>query len=254
MDSPQINESANYLCGALIDWSTPEIVNNKTRQGDYSINNPFDKIELEAANMSPFDLIPDQITLRKEPPCENMLSPLGESEYRKIQSSMLLTDIDHIANNSEQNYKEQVKDGTVVRGQSKDIMENDKGNNISIVENKLIENHETKTEDVSISDHNTVDIEQISLCTEEEKEQIREETRRRIEVLIEKAKKEYKENYSRKSLLCTTLKSSDSSLNETKNVFNKGFIQDKFSSNSNGLNNTSSGKTYVSSKNQTLEN
>jgi len=98
-----------------------------------------------------------------------------------------------------------------------------------------------------------VNIEQIPFCTEEEKSQIREQTQQRIQMLIEKAKKEYKEKYSQKPLLYTTFKSSEWNLNKTENVLNKGFIQDKIDSNSNSLNNTGSTKTYASNKNQTFD-
>jgi len=121
MNSSQANGSIDHSDGALIDWSTPEIVNNKTYNGDY-INNPFDKMELEAANMGPFDLVPIQIPLRKEPPCENMLSPSWEPEFMQIGRSLSFTDVDGIANDLKQNYKELLKDlkDDIVRNQSKD--------------------------------------------------------------------------------------------------------------------------------------
>lgn len=245
MNSPQTKELADN--SALIDWSSPEVGIIKSTNENY-INNPFDQMELEAANMCPFDLISP---LAKGPLCENKLS----SEFTIIQNSFSLTTIDCIADNLKLNYEEQVTDD-IVRDHSKnddaiisnnrEIVDQSIENHVTIVENKLIENQESKIEDILKLDHNMADVEQISLCTEEEKKQIREETRQRIEMLIEKAKNEYKAKYSQEPLLSTTFKSLESSFNEIENVFNKGFIRDTFNSNSNSLNNNSSSKIYVS--------
>jgi len=237
---------------ALIDWSTPEMVKNKTYDGN-CINNPFDILELQAANMDPFDLVPKQTPFKEDPPCGNILSPLWDSNVsRRIQKSVSLTDIHGVAKLLEQNYIDHDKDDCV-KNQSKDncvtsesvstnIIEHSKENVlVQACENK-IENQESPIELVLVPGQNEVDIEKNSYCNEQEKKQIREQTRQRIEILIEKGKKNYEECYSRKSLFCTPKRSNtESNLNSS--VLNRGFIG-SFNINSNIAN-----KTPVSNKN-----
>jgi len=245
------NESVDCSM-ALIDWSTPEMVKNKTYDGN-CINNPFDILELQAANMDPFDLVPEQTPVRGDPPCGNILSPLWESKVnRRIHKSVSLTDIHGVVKLLEQNYIEHSQDN-FVKNQSKDdyaITEcvNTKTIDQSIENNILVHIGENKIENqepVLVPDQNNetnVDIEKNSYCNEQEKKQIREHTRQRIENLIEKEKK----NYSRKSLFCTPKRSNTESnliKNLNSSVLNRGFIG-SFNINSNSIS-----KTPVSNKN-----
>jgi len=241
----------------LINWSTPEMVKNQSFDGNY-INNPFDILELQASNMDPFDLVPEQTPLRTDPPCGIILSPLWDSKVSGIRKSMSLTDIYGVARLLEQNYIKHDKDDVVV-DQPKDdcatsrcvkdeIIDQSIENNVSvhIGENK-IENQEPSKELVSLRDQNEVYIEKNSYCNEQEKEEIRVQTRKRIEMLIEKGKKNYTDNLSRKSLFCTPQRSNtDSNLNKTINasVLNRGFIGSL-----NNINYNTSSKTPVSKEN-----
>lgn len=252
MESCEASELANCSMDALIDWSTPETVKHKTYD-ENCINNPFDVLELQAANMDPFDLVPNQTPLRGDPPCANILSPLWESKSgRLIKRSVSLTDIHGVARLLEQNYVEHNKDD-FIKNQLKDdcataeCLSTSKKNDQSIENNVSVHigENKTKNEELSIkldllSDQNKIDLENISYCNEQEKKQIREETRQRIEMLIEKGKKNYEENYSRKSLYCTPQRSNtESNLNKNINssVLNKGFIG-SFNMNSNSFNKT----------------
>lgn len=255
------NESADRSMEALIDWSTPEVVKNKTYDGN-CINNPFDILELQAANMDPFDLVfkqtQGQTPLRGDPPCGNILSPLWESKVsRRIHKSVSLTDIHGVVKLLEQNYIEHDKDDLVMN-QSKDDYATPKcvstkttdqslKNNVlvNLGENN-IENQQPLIKSVLVPEQNEVDIEKNSYCNEQEKKQIREQTRQRIEILIEKEKKNYEECYSRKSLFCTPKRSNTESnliKNLNSSVLNRGFIG-SFNINSNSIN-----KTPVSNKN-----
>lgn len=245
------NESVNCSMEALIDWSTPEVVKNKSYIGNY-INNPFDILELQAANMDPFDLVPEQTPLRGDPPCGNILSPLWESKVnRRIQKSVSLTDIHGVAKLLEKNYMDQDKDD-FVKNQSKDdcattecvsttISDQSIDNNVLVhIGENQTENQEPSIKLVFVPDQNEVDIEKNSYCNEQEKKQIREQTRQRIGILIEKEKKNYEECYSRKSLFCTPKRSNtESNLNKYLNssVLNRGFIG-SFNLNSNSINKT----------------
>jgi len=250
------NESVDCSM-ALIDWSTPEMVKNKTYDGN-CINNPFDILELQAANMDPFDLVPKQTPLRGDPPCGNILSPLWESKVsRRIHKSVSLTDIHGVVKLLEQNYIEHDQDD-FVKNQSKDdyatpecvstkTIDQSIENNVLVhIGENNIENQEPPNKLVLAPDQNEVDIEKNSYCNEQEKKQIREQTRQRIENLIEKEKKNYEESYSRKSLFCTPKRSNTESnliKNLNSSVLNRGFIG-SFNINSNSIN-----KTPVSNKN-----
>jgi len=253
------NESVDCSMEALIDWSTPEMVKNKTYDGN-CINNPFDILELQAANMDPFDLVlkqtQGQTPLRGDPPCGNILSPLWESTVsRRIHKSVSLTDIHGVVKLLEQNYMEHDQDD-FVKNQSKDdyatpecvstkTIEQSIENNVLVhIGENNIENQEPSIK--LVPDQNEVDIEKNSYCNEQEKKQIREQTRQRIESLIEKEKKNYEECYSRKSLFCTPARSNTESnliKNLNSSVLNRGFIG-SFNLNSNSIN-----KTPVSNKN-----
>jgi len=255
------NESADCSMEPLIDWSTPEVVKNKTYDGN-CINNPFDILELQAANMDPFDLVlkqtQEQTPLRGDPPCGNILSPLWESNVsRRIHKSVSLTDIHGVVKLLEQNYIEHEQDD-LMKNQSKDDYAtpecvSTKTTNQSLENNVLvnlgennIENQKPPIKSVLVPEQNEVDIEKNSYCNEQEKKQIREQTRQRIEVLIEKEKKNYEECYSRKSLFCTPKRSNTESnliKNINSSVLNRGFIG-SFNINSNSIN-----KTPVSNKN-----
>ncbi|XP_015366422.1 PREDICTED: uncharacterized protein LOC107163482 isoform X2 [Diuraphis noxia] len=238
------NESVNCSMEALIDWSTPEIVKNKTYDGN-CINNPFDILELQAANMDPFDIVPKQTPLKEDPPCGNILSPMWDSNVsRRIQKSVSLTDIHGVAKLLEQNYIDHDKDDCV-KNQSKDDCVTSKCVSTNVIEqskkNVLVHLGENKIENQEspiklVPGQNEVDIEKNSYCNEQEKKQIREQTRQRIEILIEKGKKNYEECYSRKSLFCTPKRSNtESNLNSS--VLNRGFIG-SFNINSNTVNKT----------------
>ncbi|XP_025201421.1 protein PF14_0175-like [Melanaphis sacchari] len=253
MESHEASQLVNCSMDALIDWSTPETVKHKTYD-ENCINNPFDILELQAANMDPFDLVPKQTPLRGDPPCGNILSPLWESKVnRRIKKSVSLTDIHGVAKLLEQNYIEHNTDG-FIKNQSKDdcaiaeristskMIDQSIENNILVHKGeKKIENEELSNKLGLLSDQIEIDIEKNSYCNEQEKKQIREQTRQRIEMLIEKEKKIYEENYSRRSLFCTPQRSNtESNLNKNINssVLNRGFIG-SFNINSNSFNKTS---------------
>ncbi|XP_026805636.1 uncharacterized protein LOC113548774 [Rhopalosiphum maidis] len=248
MESGEANELVNSSMDALIDWSTPEIVKHKTHD-ENCINNPFDILELQAANMDPFDLVPKQTPIRIDPPCGNILSPLWESKTSRIKKSISLTDIHGVAKLLEQNYIEHNNDD-FIKNQSIDdyataecvstskIVDQTIENNVS--SEKKMENKEVSIKLNLLSDQNEVEIEKNSYCNEQEKKQIREQTRQRIEMLIEKGKKNYEENYSRKSLFCTPQRcNTESNLNKNINssFLNRGFIG-SFNINSNSFNKT----------------
>lgn len=241
MNSTQTNESANNSVKSLIEWSSPEFVKDKTYDGSF-FNNPFDVLELKAANMDPFDLVPNQTPYRIEPPCSNMLSPLWDPKNRQIQKSVSLTNLDGVAKVLQQNYIENVEANP--KDQSKDVdspcMDCVDKEIIDGLENNCVplsvdltkeeNNKEKKNELVSTPDYNEGNVDNL-LCNEEEKKQLREQTRQRIEMLIERGKQVYEEKCSRKSLFCTPQRKS-LSLNKTESLFNKGFINNDSSKNS----------------------
>lgn len=229
MDSLKSNELVDV---SLIEWRTPELAKNKTNEENCA-NNPFDIMELKAAAMDPFDLAPWQTPSKRDPPCGNILSPLFELTFKHRQKSVSLTDINGVAKILEKNSLEEKKD---------EIIESQlKNNATSFLEkeiyNQQVENvpahevinklkiHEENIELVSIQDSKETDIEKNSVCNEEEKKIIREQTRQHINMLIEKGKQKYEVEHSHKSLFCTPQRNVESSLNKTENIFNKGFIR-----------------------------
>lgn len=241
MDSTETNFSADYSAEALIDWKTPEILKNTIyeREIDYD-NNPFDKVALKAENMDPFDLVSIETT--ENLPCDNKLSPLLKFRQTK-KKNVSLTDIGAIPNFLEQTYPEQVIEDIVKNKLKTDditvcvnekVVDQSKENILIQIDENKIENQDPNYELISTSEHNdielNVDVEQIPLCTEEEKKQIREETRQRIEMLIEKGKKSYEEKSSQISF-CTLPSFSESCINNKhERLFNRGFIRTDSSS------------------------
>lgn len=249
MNSFRANLSVDHSDEALIDWNTPEILKNKTFEED-CVNNPFDKIALKAENMDPFELVSLQTSTRENPPCDNILSPLFKLEFRQKKKRMSFTDIDDDTNFLDQTYPEQMKiDGVKNKLNNNDVLVcvNEKIVDQSRENDTLVQIDKTKIENqdpvVSILDQNNidlnVDIEHIQLCTEEEKKLIREETRQRIEILIEKGKKNFEENSLQKSF-CRLPSFSDSS-HTHESLFNRGFIR-------NNSNNDFNSKICVSNK------
>lgn len=254
MESFKANESVENSMEALIDWSTPEIVKYKAYD-ENCFNNPFDVLELQAANMDPFDIVPDQTPLKGDPPCGNILSPLWQPKVRPISKSISLTDIVGVARLLEQNNLELHKDD-IMKNQSKgnsamakcakaNMINQSIENNVSvhIGENK-IEFQEPSNQFVLITDQNELEMEKKSYCNEQEKKLIREQTRQRIEMLIETGEK----NYSRKSLYCTPQRSNtDLNLNKhtSSSVFNRGFIGSCCNTNFNSINKTSVSKNKL---------
>lgn len=233
----------------LIDWCSPEMVINKTYDGNF-INNPFDILEVEAANMDPMHLVQNQTLLKEDPPCCNFFSPLWEPKVRQIRKSVSLTDFDNFGKIVETNYSELVKinyvedklqvcDTNVMCGSDNTSNQsNENGNYQSVsgncifadVSKNIIEiNEEFNIESIFTQDLSKVNIEHKSLCNEEEKKQIRKQTRQRIEMLIEKEKLRHKEKCSQKSFIFSTPKKhwekSNASLRLDKSLFNRGFLK-----------------------------
>lgn len=102
------------------------------------------------------------------------------------------------------------------------------------------ENQEQKNEYVLTP--NLDDLVRVSRCNEEEKKKIREETRLRIQMLIENGKKQSQEKYTDHSIFCTPGR--NSSLNKTESFLNKGFLRSCSLSDINS--NTSVSKSSVS--------
>lgn len=234
MNSFQTNDSVGDSTKPLIDWYSPEIIKDKFNARDL-LNNPFDIMEFKAANMDPFDLVLNQTPLGKDPPCTNFLSPVREPKIRKMRKSISLPDLDNASGIFVENFKEIIKDSLVkVQSEVYNISTNGKivdqsnendRNSVNISENKVKNNQECKIEPILKQDIKELDMEQISLCNEEEKKQIREQTRQRIEMLIKQEKQVYEEKCSRRSLsLCTPQRKSNASLDSDKSLFNKGLM------------------------------
>ncbi|XP_025423229.1 uncharacterized protein LOC112692700 isoform X2 [Sipha flava] len=228
MDSFKSNELVDI---SLIEWRTPEIVKNKTYEENCA-NNPFDILELKAATMDPFDLVPCQTPSKRDPPCGNILSPLFELTFKQMKRSVSLTDINGVAKILEKNCIDKNKD-QINESQLKDNVTTclKKEGCIQSIENVPVHEEvnqiETQVENnvlVLTEDSNDKDLEKNSVCNEEEKKLIREQTRQRISMLIEKGKQKYEVEYSRRSLFCTPQRNVESSLNRTENEFNRGFI------------------------------
>lgn len=244
----QANKSVDQSEMALIDWNTPPIVKNNTYD-ENCINNPFDMMESKASNMDPFDLVFNETPKKREPPCGNILSPLWELKSRSLRKSVSLTDINGVAKILEHSKVDKLNDNhtTLEYVDKKNVdqsnencaqmfiedskmIENEENQMIEVEENEIVENEENKIESVLTIDHNNdidieKDIEKHSLCSEDEKKIIREQTRQRIQMLIEKGKRNYEEESSRKSLFYTPLRSYNSSLNKSESLFNRGFVQ-----------------------------
>lgn len=228
MDSFKSNELVDV---SLIEWRTPEIVKNKTCEENCA-NNPFDIMELKAATMDPFDLVPCQTPTKRDPPCGNILSPLFEVTFNQMKRSVSLTDINGVAKILEKNCIDQNKD-QINESQLKDNVTTctEKKNCNQSIEyvpvHEDVNKIKTQVENsilVSTQDFKETDIEKSSVCNEEEKKLIREQTRQHISMLIEKGKQKYEVECSRKSLFCTPQRNVESSLNKTENEFNRGFI------------------------------
>lgn len=231
------------LSQLLIDWDSPDMNKNSKIYDINLINNPFDVMELKASNKDPFDLVPNQMPVRKDPPCGNLLSPLWEPKVRQIQKSVSLTNLNKLANVFENNYVKSIHDDGM-EDESKnslitmaniyvsdDILNQAKTNCtlVNINKSKIENNQERKIEPILTQNNDELNIEKISLCNEEEKKQIREQTRQHIKELIEKEKQVYQEKCSRKSLLfCTPKRNS----NANESLFNKGFLNNSSDDNS----------------------
>lgn len=262
MELSQANKSLNQSEVALIDWNTPPMVKNSTYNED-CINNPFDMMESKAFTMDPFDLVFYETPVKKELRCGNMLSPLWElksNSKRKSQSgnilsplwefksrslrkSISLTDINGVAKILDHAKVDNLNnDNTPLVCLDQEVVDQSKENYViepSEDKKKLIKNEaqkineENKVESVLTVDHNNdIDVEKDlenfekhSLCSEDEKKKIREQTRQRIQMLIEKGKKDYEKECSRKSLFCTPIRNYNSSLNKSESLFNRGFLQ-----------------------------
>lgn len=209
----EANETVDHSAEALIDWSSPEIVTNTTHGADY-YNNPFDIMELKAANMDPFDLVSNQIPLRGD---HNILTTSWKLEIGQIRKSMSLTDIANVTTNLKLNYQNHTGSVESINVNSGEIQSNK-----SCVPVHMDDNNE------SISEHYNMYIKQMALCNEEEKQQIREQTQQRIKMLIEKEEK----NCAQKSLFNILQQCTESNLNNTESVFNKEYIQRVSNSNS----------------------
>lgn len=86
------------------------------------------------------------------------------------------------------------------------------------------------------------------LCNEEEKQQIREKTRQRIKKLIENKDENYEKYHTQKSLSFMALQCSDSSLNNTEHLFNKGFMLSSSNSIFNSFSKTPVSKKFLTRK------
>lgn len=231
------------LSQLLIDWDSPDMNKNSKMYDIDLINNPFDVMELKAANKDPFDLVPNQISVRKDPPCGNLLSPLWEPKVRQIQKSVSLTNLNKLANVFENNYvkcvdddgiKDESKNSPITMANlyvSGNILSQTKTNCtlVNINKSKIENIQECKIEPILTQNNDELNIEKISLCDEEEKKQIREQTRQHIKELIEKEKQVYQEKCSRRSLLFCTPKRN---FNENESLFNKGFLNNSSDDNS----------------------
>lgn len=236
---------------ALIKWNTPEMVKIKTHE-DY-LNNPFDVLELKAASMDPYDLVPCQTSLFVDPPCGNILSPLWEPKIRQIRKSVSLINIDGVGKMVKQNYVELINIDSV-EGSTKDLQANEENVNQSEKDDVLvnafdikIDNQEQNIEPVWTPNSSKVGLENASFCNEDEKKIIREQTRQKIEMLIEKGK-----SSSRKSIFCTPKRSSESSLDKTESCFNKAIVGFDSNCDSSISNKSSVSKTLVSNFIKTL--
>lgn len=224
MDSFKANDSVDHSV-ALIDWSTPEST-IKSNTNENCANNPFDVMELKAASMDPFDLEPNKISLREDPPCGNILSPFGVSEIKQSQKNISLSDII----NDEQCFKQNIMEqSNVIKNQSKDDNVNlnvsehivtDQPEEINILDNinkNLVESQDRKLESILTSDIEELELIKISSSNEEEKNEIIEQTRLRIQTLIENGKKNFQEKLQ--SIPSLPQYNSDTSLWDT------GFLQ-----------------------------
>ncbi|XP_050432524.1 uncharacterized protein LOC126840677 [Adelges cooleyi] len=201
----------NVSSDCLIDWKTPEVNKTKNMDENHFTNNPFDVIELEAASMDPFDLAPYNISSRIEPPCGIILSPLWEPQDRQIQKSVSLTGIDDI-----------------VHSPNEQITPNDRSQTEK--ESFTIDIKQDCVQDLkpglssSCSDLNKSDI--YLPCNEEEIKQLKEQTRQRIEMLIEASKKQCREKHRQNSFY---KHNEETSLNKTDCMLNKAFYSNSIS-------------------------
>lgn len=90
MNSIEANEIFNCSAEALIDWYSPEIIMNTTYEEEY-YNNPFDIMALKAANMDPFDLVPNQTLFREDKSDSSILTTSWKLEIGQTRNSVSLT-------------------------------------------------------------------------------------------------------------------------------------------------------------------
>lgn len=249
MDSSQDNKLDHHSADELICWNTPETKKNNSDSYriDY-INNPFDKLELKAANMDPFDLVHNQITPKNDPPCGNIISPIWKSEVSQLQNNISLTtdvtkieELSHIEHANNNILIDQLKDDSFEIYANKEIFNISKENYaIHVNENKL-DNKIQIFKSITNSNHNDINVENIILNDEDEKSQIRKQTRQRIDMFIEKEKEKHENINSRKSVCIINMSQHNinSSLNITENVFNKRYVLSGSKNHSNNFNITS---------------
>ncbi|VVC30783.1 Hypothetical protein CINCED_3A000392 [Cinara cedri] len=202
------NELGNRSVKALIDWSSPKKLANTTYEENY-YNNPFDIMELRAANMDPFDLVHHQTSLKEDVSCSSVLNTSWKLEIGPMWKSFSSTD-----NNGNEPMDVSVSPSTV--------------------------------------DYDRIDLEKIASCTEEEKQQIREQTLQRIKMLVENIDTKYEECHIDKSLSVIGQQYSESSLNNTESLFNKGFMRSDSNSISNSLYKTPVDLSDISTPNISL--
>lgn len=236
----------------LIDFSseyTSEMMVYNTC--DVNLNNdPFDIMETKTVNVLPNQYpvysAQKQTSFSDDSPCYNFLSPLWEPKIRPIRKSVSLTNLSDFGKIVKTNYAELVKvdiveDKLQVCGinamcYSDNMINQSKGNFVLADVNKNIKEigEDFNTDSNFTQDPCKINIEHKSLCNEEEKNQIRKQTRQRIEMLIEKAKLKYKEKCPQKPFIfCTPQPSEKSDANSItdNSLLNKGFKENSSKSN-----------------------
>lgn len=202
MDSPQNNISTDEL----INWNTPEMekYNSNNNYNENYINNPFDLLELKAANNS-------------------------------VDNNLKLNCIKHIDDNF---MEDQLNDDNFTICENEEIVIKSKEDYVK--NNKdfnKVENKDQIFESALILNQNVIEIEKKNVCSEQEKNLIRKQTRQRILMLIEKEKLKYSKTSLSNSIYCTPQRNCyELSLNKSENIFNRGFIQCSFENNSNNFN------------------
>lgn len=235
MDSSEDNKMGHHFADELICWSTPEMKKNNSDNYriDY-LNNPFDKLEIKAANMDPFDLVHNQISPKNDPPCGNIISLT--SEVNQLQKNVSTTDISitniavlgHIEHDNNTIFKDQLKDDSFKIYAHREINNISKENYVlHLDENKAVGKSQTFNLIVNPKQNET-DVENILSYNEDKKNQIRKQTQQQIDIFIEKEKHENK-----------NLENINSSLNISENIFNSRVMQINSKKNFNNFNKTS---------------